>query len=157
MISSNAKAATEVYEKPSDFMKRHFGSIPKAGVLALDSSQHKQLKGIFSHRYKEKQVRYWNSGGKTAWILNEVGKSQPITVGVVVQGAKVLEVKVLVYRESHGWEVSKPFFTKQFKGAQLNGRKLDVPIDGIVGATLSVNAMKKVAAAALYLTAEAGK
>ncbi len=147
-------AATEVYEKPSEFMKRHFSSIPKAGIIVLDKTNHKQLKRIFSHRYKDKQVRYWRAKGKTAWILNEVGKSQPITVGVVIEGGKVLEIKVLVYRESHGWEVSKPFFTKQFKGARLSDRKLDIPIDGIVGATLSVNAMKKVAAAALYLTAE---
>ena len=155
--TATLSAATKVYEKPSAFMKRQFGSIPKAQVISLSSGQHKKLKSIFSHRYKEKQVRYWSVGGKTAFILEEIGKSRPITTGVVVKNWKIEEIKVLVYRESHGGEVAKSFFTKQFRGAQLNGSKLDVKIDGIVGATLSVNAMKKVGAAALYLAAEAGK
>ncbi|WP_018968828.1 FMN-binding protein [Rubritalea marina] len=152
-----AEAAAKVYEKPSSFMKRQFGAVPKTQVLVLSKEQHKQLKSILKHRFKEKQVRYWKGAGKTAWILNETGKSEFITTGVVVKGGKIHEIKVLVYRESHGWEVSKSFFTQQFKGAQLDGRKLDRRIDGIVGATLSVNAMKKVGAAALYLSSQVEK
>ncbi|MFC5051942.1 FMN-binding protein [Rubritalea spongiae] len=150
-------AATKVYEKPSVFMKRHFGGIPKTQVLSLSSVQLKHLKSIFGHSYKEKKVRYWQGGGKTAFVIDEVGKSEPITIGVVVKSGSISEIKVLVYRESHGWEVSKPFFTKQFVGATLNGNRLDRSIDGIVGATLSVNSMKKVGAAALYLSSQVGK
>jgi hypothetical protein len=149
-------AAERVYEKPSSFIKRHFGSIPKTQVLALNSTQQKQLKAIFGHSFKEKKVRYWSEGAKSAWILNEVGKSEPITTGLVVQSGRIREIKVLVYRESHGWEVSKPFFTKQFVGAGIDGNKLNRQIDGIVGATLSVNAMKKLGAAALYLSTQTG-
>lgn len=102
-------------------------------------------------------MRYWQSGGKTAFILDEIGKSKPITTGVIVKSGSISELKVLVYRESHGWEVSKPFFRKQFVGASLDGKRVDKRIDGIVGATLSVNAMKKVGAAALFLSTQTGK
>lgn len=156
-LTSVSVASDRVYEKPSAFMLRHFSSVPKTQVITLNSAQKKQLKSIFRHSYKEQKVRFWKHGSKTAFILNEVGKSRPITTGVIVKGGKISELKVLVYRESHGWEVSKPFFTKQFVGATLNGQSLSQPIDGIVGATLSVNAMKKIGAAALYLSTQTGK
>lgn len=156
-LSTFVSAADKVYEKPSVFMKRHFGTLPKTQVISLTSAQSKQLKSIFGHKYASKKVRYWQSSGKTAWILEEVGKSEPITAGIVVKDAKITELKVLVYRESHGWEVTRPFFTKQFVGTSLNGKTLNKEVDGIVGATLSVNALKKLSAAALYLTQQTGK
>ncbi|MFT5882824.1 MAG: hypothetical protein ACI9FG_001331 [Crocinitomicaceae bacterium] len=150
-------AAEKVYEKPSVFMKRQFGKLPKTQVLELSGAQAKQLKSIVGRSYPSKKIRYWQASGKTAWILEGIGKSQLITTGIVVKADKLTEIKVLVYRESHGWEVTRPFFTKQFVGASLNGKTLNKKIDGIVGATLSVNALKKLSAAALYLSQQTGK
>jgi len=138
-------------------MKRHFGKLPKTQVLALSRAQAKQLKSIIGRSYPSKKIRYWQANGKTAWILEGIGKSELITTGIVVKADKLTEIKVLVYRESHGWEVTRPFFTKQFEGATLDGEKLNKKIDGIVGATLSVNTLKKLSAAALYLSQQAGK
>lgn len=143
--------AATVYEKPSDYLKRHFGSIPQTKAVTLDGAQLKRLSSIMGHGFGLKQVRYWESAGKRVWILNEIGKTEPITTAYLVESGKITDVKVLVYRESHGWEVSRPFFTKQFKGASLKGNELSSDIDGIVGATLSVRALKKMGAAALYL------
>ncbi|MGJ8672474.1 FMN-binding protein [Rubritalea sp.] len=154
MLGSVSEAADKVYEKPSVFMQRHFGNLPQTQTLTLSATQKSSLKSIFGHSFREKTVRYWQGGGKTIFILNEVGKSEPITIGVAVKGSEIIEMKVLVYRESHGWEVSKAGFTKQFVGATFDGKRLSNPIDGIVGATLSVNAMKKVGAAALYLSTQ---
>jgi hypothetical protein len=65
---------------------------------------------------------------------------------------EILDVKVLIFRESRGWEVRYPFFTDQFKDATLTAeRNLDRKIDGISGATLSVNALTKLARLALFL------
>jgi hypothetical protein len=59
---------------------------------------------------------------------------------------------VLVYRESRGQEVRQSSFLKQFKSARLaKGDQLDRDIDGIVGATLSVGAMERMARLALFL------
>lgn len=151
-----AGAAEKTYEKPSDFLSRHFGSVPATRVLSLTGAQQKQLAVILGHKYREKKIRYWADAGKTAWILDEIGKTEPITTGFIVRGGKLAEVKVLIYRESHGWEVSRPFFTKQFVGASLKGDRLSNPVDGVVGATLSVRALTKLSAAALYLSQQLG-
>lgn len=149
-----AAAAAKTYEQPSAFLERHFGGVPKTRVLSLSGAQQKQLAAILGHKYGQQKIRYWTEGGKSAWILDEIGKTEPITTGLVVRGGKLVEVKVLIYRESHGWEVSRPFFTKQFEGASLNGNRLSKSVDGVVGATLSVRALTKLGAAALYLSQE---
>ena len=65
---------------------------------------------------------------------------------------RVERVKVLVYRESRGWEVRHDFFTTQFTGATLQANeRLDRPIDGISGATLSVRAVTRLTEIALLL------
>jgi Na+-translocating ferredoxin:NAD+ oxidoreductase RnfG subunit len=59
---------------------------------------------------------------------------------------------VLEFRESRGWEVRYPFFTDQFVEAKLDqNERLDRNIDGITGATLSVNAVTRIARIALFL------
>jgi len=61
------------------------------------------------------------------------------------------DVRVLVYRESHGGEVRYKAFLKQYKGVMLKeGDFLNHAIDGISGATLSVRSMTRMARLALY-------
>lgn len=156
LLATPAVAAEKVYEKPSAFLTRHFGKVPKTRVLPVTPARQKQLKAILGRRYGQKQVRFWSEGGKSAWILDEIGKTEPITTGFLIRNGRISEVKVLIYRESHGWEVSRPFFTRQFVGASLSGNRLSKPVDGIVGATLSVRALTKLGAAALYLDQQSG-
>jgi len=150
-----------IFEKPSAFLKRHYKKIPKTQVRTLSAKDQKALSKILGHRYAHQKVRYWQVGDKTSWILEEIGKSEPITAGFITRKAKntqnqivtqISEVKILIYRESHGSEVRHPFFTKQFQGTTLKGYKLQKKVDGIVGATLSVRAITKLSAAALYLS-----
>jgi uncharacterized protein with FMN-binding domain len=97
------------------------------------------------------RVRYHILDNKSAWILEEIGKEMPITIGVVVTDHKITEVKILAYRESRGGEVRYPAYTAQYRGASLqSNNRLDQSIDGITGATLSVWAVNKVAGLALY-------
>ena len=109
------------------------------------------LQDILGHRYQGLRVRYWQKEQRTAWVLEEIGKEQPITFGVIVHAGKIEKITVLAFRESRGWEIRYPAFTQQFVGARLNSLTLDRPIDGISGATLSVWAMTGVARVALYL------
>jgi hypothetical protein len=79
----------------------------------------------------------------------------PITIGVVVTDNEIARVKILAYRESRGGEVRYSAYTKQYLGAALtDNNRLDQSIDGITGATLSVWAVNKVAALALYYHAQ---
>jgi Na+-translocating ferredoxin:NAD+ oxidoreductase RnfG subunit len=82
----------------------------------------------------------------------------PITVGVAVNNGAIERVKVLVYRESRGWEVKSPAFTAQFSGAKLDSEKrLDKQIDGISGATLSVRALSRLTRLALLFDRQTSK
>ena len=107
---------------------------------------------ILGHRYPSLRVRYWGDARRSAWILEEIGKEKPITVGLVVNGQNIEQVRVLAFRESRGWEVRYPFFTDQFANARLtDNERLDRSIDGITGATLSVGAVTRIARVALLM------
>ncbi len=128
---------------------------PEEKTLWLDKTMKADIKKILRHDYPALRVRYWQAGTKTLWVLDEIGKYKPITLGVVVQDGAIEALKVLAYRESHGWEVKHDFFTRQFIGARLpKNNALDRRIDGISGATLSVRALKKLARLALYCDAQ---
>ncbi|MFT7558872.1 MAG: hypothetical protein ACI93R_000775 [Flavobacteriales bacterium] len=130
----------------------------KSKVLWLNAELKARILKQFSYRINKLRVRYWRNDYASAWLLEEVGKEQPITFGVVIEDEKIHSIEVLRYRESRGGEIQHAFFQKQFLGAQLNQSKktprLSQSIDGITGATLSVNAMKKIAKVALYLDRE---
>ncbi len=152
LCGGSAFAGPRVYQKPSEFIQSNLGAIPATQAITLTSAQQKQVRAILGHNYRTKAIRYWTSKGKTAFILEEVGKNEYITTGIVVKNNKIEAVKVLVYRESHGWEVGRPAFTKQFKGAALETNShLSKNPRNIAGATLSVRALTKLARLALFL------
>jgi hypothetical protein len=130
--------------------------VPEAGVLWLRDALRTTSTAILGHPYPGLRIRYWLRDGRTAWILEEVGKEKPITVGLVVSDGAIELVRVLAFRESRGWEVRYPFFTDQFRGIRLTDEHaLDRSVDGISGATLSVRALEKLARLALYLHGQA--
>lgn len=142
-----------VYQEPTDFINQVFDdNPPKAEVLWLNKDLKEQIVEILDHKYKGLRVRYWQQEKRSAWVLEEIGKEKLITAGIVINDSQIELVKVLVFRESRGWEVRHDFFTKQFKQASLkDDNRLDKNIDNISGATLSVRAIKKLAAVALLL------
>lgn len=151
LLCGGARADT-TFLAPEDFLQQSFaGPPPKAQFLWLDNKVQAQLTSIFGHPYAQARLRYWRSGARSAWILEDIGKEFPITAGYVVDHGAIDAVRVLIYREARGDEVRYPGFTRQFKGAQLKDDGLDTPIDGISGATLSVAAMQRMARAALLL------
>ncbi len=145
-------AFAEELSAQEQFLNSAFApNVPVAKTLWLDAKTKSGVKKILRHDYHGLRVRYWQEGARTLWVLDEIGKYKPITVGVVVNDGAIEKLKVLAYRESHGWEVKHDFFTKQFIGAKLpQNKKLDRRIDGISGASLSVRALKKMAMLALY-------
>ena len=152
LVGGSAFAAPKVHQKPSDFIKSSLGAIPTTRAITLTSAQQRQVRAILGKNYKTKAIRYWTRNGKTAFILEETGKTEDITTGLVVKNGKIETIKVLVYRESHGWEVARTAFTNQFKGTSLksNGQISKSPRN-IAGATLSVRALTKLARLALFL------
>lgn len=148
-----AAAGEETYLTPDDFVASVFdGTPPKPSVLWLSGDIEKGAREILGHPYRALRVRYWRDGNLTAWILEEIGKTLPITAGFAVEDGHIKRAEVLIYRESHGWEVRYPFFTDQFHDARLTPQlDLTQRIDNISGATLSVNALTRLARLALFL------
>lgn len=147
-------SAKGVYLTPQAFLERAFGSEQyQSHSLWLNEEDKLSARDILQREYHGFRIRYWQQGDKRAWVVDEIGKVRPITIGVVILDNKIVHINILEFRESRGDEVRHPFFTKQFIGQSLQkgGSRLGNTIDGITGATLSVRAVTRVARFALYL------
>lgn len=144
--------AEQVFMTPETFLSESFGdAIPAPSFLWLKADVKEAAREILDRDLRGLRTRYWRNEAQTVWMLDEIGKTQPISVGISVRGGAIDRLQVLVYRESHGWEVRYPFFTDQFKGMKLaDGFALSEQVDGISGATLSVRALTKLARLALF-------
>lgn len=148
--------ATGNYQEPAEFIQEVFsGDAPKVSKIWIKKDLKVKIHEIMEHDLGVLRLKYWEKQGRTAWILEEIGKERPITAGIVVNNGKIERINVLIFRESRGWEIRYPFFTDQFSDASLKeDKQLDRHIDGISGATLSVKAMTKIARLALLLDHE---
>lgn len=153
ILSTAILAAGGVYEEPEAFVERHFdGDPPEPSTLYPKAELKRTIKSILGHRYSKFRIRYWLKDGRSVWILEEIGKERPITSGFSVKFERIAEAKVLIFRESRGWEVRYDSFADQFIDAKLTPLlDLDRQIDNITGATLSVRAVTKLARLALVL------
>ncbi|MGH8609816.1 MAG: FMN-binding protein [Gammaproteobacteria bacterium] len=150
---SGQTPARGTYQDPAEFLRETFENrVPPPTRLLIGDDLRGKVKEILGHDLGVSRLRYWTRDGRTAWILEEIGKTQPITTGIVVSHGEIERIKVLIFRESRGWEVRYPFFTDQFRGTGLTDQnRLDRDIDGISGATLSVRALENLARLALLL------
>jgi len=155
LLSFSLVAAAEYEQRPADFVRESFvGQSPKPALVWLSGDLRQQVTRVLGHAPDYLRLRYWHKGERSVWILNEIGKERPITLGVSLLAGRVERVKVLAFRESRGWEVRYPFFTDQFKGVGLQpDLQLDQRVDGITGATLSVRAVSAMVKLALLLDA----
>lgn len=99
---------------------------------------------------EEKQILGW------AVVLEEMGKIRPITflVGIDKEN-RVVEVKVLEYRDLFGSEIRRRSFLKQFRGKSLKDRLLvGRDIDAVTSATISSEAATSAVRKSLRAIAE---
>lgn len=146
-------ARGEVYLTPDKFLADSFaGAAPPPKIIWLTGELAQQAEAVLGHKAAALRIRYWADGARSAWILDETGKTEAITAGFVIEDQKIARVQVLEFRESRGGEVRHPFFTNQFIGLSLQENdRLSEPVDGISGATLSVRAVETMAKFALLL------
>jgi hypothetical protein len=151
LTTSNRAYSKGVYQTGPDFIAENFNSSPQPKSLWLTPQLKTTGREIVGHHIRGMRVRYWQDGSKTLWIMEEIGKERPITIGVVIVKDHVEQLKILAFRESRGWEVRYTAFTDQYQNAKITpDYKLDQSIDGITGATLSVRAVNKAARLALF-------
>jgi hypothetical protein len=154
-------AIAKVYLSPGAFVEQiiqlsesplHFEN----KTLWLNKSIQSEIKHILDRPYSKLRLRYKQSLSAntptTIWFLDEIGKERPISFAIAVRNQQIIQIKVLEFRESRGYEIHIPAFSQQFDNIGVNDEgKLNKSIDGITGATMSVNAMKKVSRVALLL------
>jgi hypothetical protein len=151
-------SAASVYETQAAFLDRAFsGSPPEPGIIWLSGDRKSSVRQILGHDYPALRLRYWCAAGLSAWVVEEIGKELPITVGVIIHANYIKSLRVLTYRENRGEEVVSPAFSDQFINSTLDSSgELDKNIDGISGATLSVQALTRLATMSLFLHAKSG-
>ena len=151
-LTSPLLLCAETYFTPEQFTQSVFaGSTAKSDTLWVTKQVASQAEQILGHVPKQLRIKFWKNGLQTAWILEEIGKEEPITAGFVVENGRIVQASILAYLESRGGEVRHANFLKQYQGVSLQkDSQLNKTIDGISGATLSVRAMGRMARLALY-------
>jgi thiamine biosynthesis lipoprotein len=124
----------------------------------LTAEQLDQAQERVGRRFREKAIAVYKAFLQETligygFILDVTGKERAITfmIGVDPEG-KLLGLEVMVYRESHGFEIRSRQFMKQFLGKTLaSALTLGEDIAAISGATLSSRAAAYAAKKALAL------
>lgn len=112
--------------------------------VELTGEQIDKIKELSGVRQRTKNPKIWQAYAKNevvGWFFIDevIGKHEFITFAAAISpDGKVLGIEVMSYRETHGGEVRKPEWRKQFNGKTIdNPFKLDVDVSNISGATLS--------------------
>lgn len=152
LLCAGSAAQAAPFLTIDEFLQQNFSAKPALKTLWLNAERKQTAQKLFDYQLPALRLRYWEGEGRTAWMLDEIGKEMPITIGVVVEQGHIKQLRVLEFRESRGWEVRHNFFADQYNGSRLTTQHtIDKTVDGITGATLSVRAVNKVARMALWL------
>jgi len=78
-----------------------------------------------------------------AFVDDVIGKTEPITyMATIAPDATVARLDLLVFRETHGYEIERASWRDRFRGLRLgDGLRVGRDIDKITGATLSCRAI----------------
>ena len=126
--------------------------LPGHSYIIINEDIQDNIKKILKDTYHLPIIKYWKAGNKVGFVLEAIGKHEFITTGYIVENNKIIDAKVLIYRENYGYEIKHDYFLDQIIGNSVkkNG-KLVKSIANISGATLSVKAMRKLSKLSLYL------
>ncbi len=136
-----------------DFLEKIFqGSVPTPNYIWLTPAVRQRMESILIHDYKGLRIKYWRENEQAVWILDDVVKGKPVSAGIVVSQGKIKMVEILSAQGRWGSLVKNENFTAQFENAASDeNNRLTQSIDGISGATISVNTVSRLAQLALAL------
>lgn len=110
------------------------------------------IEAILLHDYRGLRIKYWQHNKETVWILNDMAMEKPVYAGIVIHEQKIRTLEVLYADGRWGSQVQNTYFTQQFENVSSDANGiLAKHIDGISGATFSVNAVSRLARLALAL------
>lgn len=160
VAASAVPLSAEVYLTESQALRVVFGekAVVRREQKTLDPALRKRLEEESALRFPETSLAFFVAAQdgkptKYAVVMNEIGKSEPITfmVGMSPEG-KVTEVVIMEFRENRGWEVKEKRFLNQFRGKTAKSSiRVDEDIINYTGATLSSKAVARGVKRALLL------
>ena len=116
----------------------------------ITSEIKKEVQNEAKQSFYRDKLYYWNiSKNDTtiayAFLDNVKGKSMPITFLVIInKQGKIINTAVIKYREAYGGQVGQKKWLEQFNNYNNNSNyKIGDEIDGITGATISVNSLSR--------------
>ena len=119
-------------------------------TLKLDAELKILVQNRVKQRFYRDELYYWtisNNDTTIAYAImdNVLGKSMPITFLVIVEiDGRIINSEVIKYREAYGGEVGNKNWLAQFTNSTDTSQfKVGKNINGISGATISVNSLSK--------------
>lgn len=116
----------------------------EAQVARFTPEQAKAIEKRTRGKVLNKGNRFWMAFGGTNYlgmlVMDQVlGKHEIIDYAVAISPeGKVLQIEILEYRESHGYEIRSQRWRDQFKGKTADSKlKLNDDISNLSGATIS--------------------
>jgi len=91
------------------------------------------------------RTRIENTITQVSILDNVMGRDQPITFAAMFgKDGKIISSDIIKYREPYGGAVQNDGWTDQFRGKSSNsGFEVGIDVDGISGATISVNSITR--------------
>ena len=122
----------------------------KMHIIELDKKIIKLVQNEAKQKFHRDKLYYWNivHGDSTiayAFLDNVIGKSMPITFMVILGiNGEIINTTIIKYREAYGGEIKHTGWLAQFNNRNnQSSYKVGKDIDGITGATISVNSISK--------------
>lgn len=144
--------AGEISDRVAKSISKNFGvdvkfqvekmNIPKEIKFEIEKTVKQKFYKNYAYVYK---ISRNDSILATAILDNVYGKVMPITFMVYFdKNGKILKSEVIKYREQYGGTITNPKWNKQFIGKDFQSDFIPSRgVDGISGATISVNSISR--------------
>ncbi len=143
-------SANGIEERTESIIKSEFGDNIEIeySKFQINEKVKSEIEFVSKQRFFSESIFIWSiTSNDTLQALglmdNVYGKAQPITfLTIFTLDGKIHSNHIIKYREEHGGQVANEAWNKQFVGMD-NNSDIKSNVDGISGATISVNAVKK--------------
>jgi len=142
--------ANGIEEKTESIIKSEFGENIELeySKFQIEEKVKSEIESQSKQRFFSESIFVWSITANDTLIAlglmdNVYGKAQPITfLTIFTLDGKIHSNHIIKYREEHGGQVINKDWNKQFIGMD-NNSIINQKVDGISGATISVEALKK--------------
>jgi len=143
-------SANGIQEKTESIIKSEFGENVEIAFskFQIPPMVKNEIEFASKQRFFSESIFVWTVTTNDSLVAlglmdNVYGKAQPITfLTIFTLDGKVHSNHIIKYREEHGGQVVNRDWNKQFAGIDKNS-DVNNKVDGISGATISVNSVKK--------------